>query len=411
MSTTTRLLTKITKRISFIRPEKPVGLYRIEVTSLPEELDFPEILPIELQYVLAKNPHRKERLHYFLSHGKALGIRTVERTPENVLAAINHVALLSQHYLILSWLPDLLKIGKRPIFTEEDIERAKSHKVDLGKAVDLVYAQRREFKKVVLIDEENRGTSVEELVLMRELNEDLDKISVEYIVNRLTFDNAHERTETAQAIVKTLFLVGPIAHVLEQGLRGLGKVFAASTDDLMSEAAELLALRGSGFSWSSLWRRSFILIPVFILATYLAFTSEHFVKIENYFIAGLFFGTSAVALSLTTAIQSIFMYRGCVKKLIREGKISVLNEWEVTKLALRQDFTNPARLGLFLGASAAPISAMLAFNIFTGWLHNGWFLALLGSTEGLVAGLTVLTARKINSFSYRRRLRQAINSH
>ena len=176
----------------------------------------------------------------------------------------------------------------------------------------------------------------------------------------------------------------------------------------MSEAAELLALRGSGFSWAALWRRSFILIPVFIVATYLAFTSEHFVKSENYFIAGLFFGVSAVALSLTTAIQSIFMYRGCVKKLIKEEKIPALSDWDITKLALRQDFTNPARLGLFLGASAAPLSAMISFNVFTNLLHNGWFLALLGSTEGLVAGLTVLTARKINSANYRQRLRKAI---
>ncbi|MEK7611652.1 MAG: hypothetical protein AAB486_04780 [Patescibacteria group bacterium] len=51
---------------------------------------------------------------------------------------------------------------------------------------------------------------------------------------------------------------------------------------------------------------------------------------------------------------------------------------------------------------------MLAFNYFTGWLHNGWFLALLGSTEGLVAGLTVLTARKINKSIYRRKLHSAI---
>lgn len=408
MKTPSSLLTKITRSLSFFQPEKPVGLYRIEVTSLPEELDFPEILPLELRYVLAKSPHRRERLHYFLSHGKAVGIRTVERTPENVLAAINHIALLSQHYFILSWLPDLLRSHKFPVISVEDKEKAHARGIDLEKELQVVYSQRREFKKVVLIDEENRGTSEEELKLMRELNEDLDEISIDYIINRLTFDNAHERTETAQSVVKALLFVGPIAHILEQGLHGLGKVFAASTDDLMSEAAELLALRGSGFSWGALWKRSIILVPVFIFATYLAFSSEHFVKKEQYFTAGLYFGISAVALSLTTAIQSIFMYRGCVKRLIKEGKIKTLSDWQVSKLALRQDFTNPARLGLFLGAVAAPINAMLAFNYFTDWLHNGWFLALLGSTEGLVAGLTVLTARKINNSIYRRKLRSAI---
>ncbi len=409
MKTLTGLLTRIAKKISFIHPEKPVGLYRIEVTSLPEELDFPEILPLELQYVLAKSPHCRERLRDFLAHGKAVGIRTVERTPENVLAAINHVSLLSQHFLILSWLPALLRTHQFPVITAADKEKARARGVDLDKEVAVVYSQRREFKKVVLIDEENRGTSAEELQLMRELNEDLDEISIDYIINRLTFDNAHERTETAQSVVKALLLVGPIAHILEQGLHGLGKVFAASTDDLMSEAAELLALRGSGFSWKVLWKRSLVLLPVFLAATYLAFSSERFVEVKNYFTAGLLFGVSAVALSLTTAIQSIFMYRSCVRSLIQEGKLPAMAGGGIMQLALRQDFTNPARLGLFLGAAVAPINAMLAFNLFPNWLHNGWFLALLGSTEGLVAGLTVLTARKINNFIYRRNLKRVIN--
>jgi hypothetical protein len=172
--------------------------------------------------------------------------------------------------------------------------------------------------------------------------------------------------------------------------------------------AELFALRGSGFSWWTLAKRGRILIPVFILATYLALNVEHFIEKDEYAIAGVLFGLSAVMLSLTTAIQSIFIYFGSIKKLALERKIEIKDSWKQFVLAFRQDFTNPARLGLGIGALSSPFIAMVIFIIFPDLTHNGWILALLGSTESFVAALTVLASKFINQKRFEAKLKRSI---
>ncbi len=245
---------------------------------------------------------------------------------------------------------------------------------------------------------------------MREINEDLYPHAIEVIVNRVIFDNAHTRTHVAQSIIKALIVIGPITHALEHVLSGIGKVFAATADDLVSEAAELFALRGSGFSWRQLLKRSRILIPIFILATIGAFRVEGLVQDGRMALAGVVFGLSAVALSLTTAIQSIFLYRQAYTNLVTEGKVRLEPGQSTTLLALRQDFTNPARLGLFVGALSSPIFAAIVFLFLPFLTTNGWVLALLGSTESVVAGLTVVAAHRVNRWRFQTRVRRALFS-
>src|SRR5689334_737936 len=106
----------------------PVGSYSMQAVSLAEELDWEEHLPIELRYVFKRVPEAKERLRVMLGEGgKAIGIRTVERTPERVLEAVKHISFHSQHNCILTWLPELLRDKHLPTFTPEDHARAKEH--------------------------------------------------------------------------------------------------------------------------------------------------------------------------------------------------------------------------------------------------------------------------------------------
>ena len=385
-------------------PERPpLGGYSVRVVSLPEELDHAAALPPELRFVLARVPQAKERLRAMLANGKAIGVRTVERTPERVLEAIKHISFYSQHNCILTWLPELLRDKHQPIFTPADYERAKAHGADLDADVDAILAARLSFKRLVLIDEDNLGIGTEEQRFMKELSETIYPLAVDTIVNRTVIDNANERTEIAQNIIKAMLIIGPIAHALEKFMPGLGKLFAASTDDLLGEAAEFSALRGSGFTWKELRKRFVILVPVFGLATYGAFQVEPLLEHGYVLTAGAVFGLSAVALSLTTAVQSIGMYLGSVRSLKREGKWhdhggKKSDLWA----AIIQDFTNPARLGLLLGASMAPVMGMAAAML--GLMHNGWVLALVGSTEGIVAGLTVINANRLNAWRFRRAL-------
>lgn len=387
--------------------ESPVGSYRLEVISLPEECDWEAYLPIELRFIFGKYPEYKKRIRDILSQGKAIGVRTVLRTPENILKAIHTVSVHSQQNYIITWLPALLRDKHLPVFTQKDRALAQEHGENLDEAVQVIVADRLRFKRLVLIDEENIGIKPEEQRLMTELSELLYPIAVDYSVFRVIADNARERTQVAQAIIKALLIVGPIAHFLEKFAAGIGKVFAASADDLLGESAELMALRGSGFGWRVLAKRGIILIPVFAVATYGAFQVEHLISTGHLVWGGVVFGLSAVALSLTTAIQSIFLYKKNLRHLIADQKVTLAPGRTVTKIALLQDFTNPARLGLLLGASMAPVMGII--GSLAGLMHNGWVLAAIGSTESIVAGLTVVFADRINEYRFHRSLHARIS--
>ncbi len=391
------------------KPESPIGTYRVDVISIPEECDWVQKLPIEIQYIFKKFPDYTERIRTILKNGKAIGVRTILKTPENILRAVHTVSAHSQHNYIITWLPKLLRNKHYPVVTEADQARAREAGENLSEAIETIVRDRLRFKRLVLIDEENIGILPEEQRLMTELSEIIYPLQVDYAVFRVIADNAHERTETAQSIIKALLIVGPIAHILEKFASGIGKVFAASADDLLGESAELMALRGSGFSWRELIKRSRILIPVFALATWGAFSVESLLEDGHIIWGGIVFGISAVALSLTTAVQSLFMYRKNLRRLILEQKeTNIDTSWKVTKAALLQDFTNPARLGLFLGAAMAPLMGIL--GSFLHLMHNGWVLAAIGSTESIVAGLTVIGSSRINEWRFKRRLIKLLNN-
>ena len=394
----------------FTRPPKksPIGSYRLDVISLPEECDWGKYVPKEIQYIFSNNPEYKEKIKKILSSGKAIGIRTVLRTPENILKAIHAVSVYSQSNYIVTWLPKLLREKHLPKIEPAEYELAKTHHYDLHEAVQTIVRDRLRFKRVVLIDEENIGIKPEEQMFISELSEVIYPIAIDYAVFRVIADNARERTRIAQTLIKILLIVGPIAHALEKYISGLGKLFAASADDLLGESAELMALRGSGFSWKVLVRRGRILLPVFALATWGAFSVEGLLVSGKTIWAGVVFGLSAVALSLTTAIQSIFMYRHNALRLMQNGKIPETSSRHIFKLAIIQDFTNPARLGLLIGSSLSPVMGII--GALSGLMHNGWILAAIGSTESIVAGLTVIFADYINEWRFRKKLNTAIRS-
>ncbi|GEM_PF-637604 len=378
----------------------PVGSYNLRVISLEKELETIALLPKELRYALQKDPSLKTRIAKVFKSGKAIGIRTVEKTPERVLSAINNIAVLSQHRTIITWLPQLLLSQTRPSLLPHDHELAAKNGVDLDEEIAVILAHRLDFKKFVLLDEGNLGAAKADRTLIDELNKAISPIIIRHVTSRMVFDNADTRTATGQAIIKALLLIGPITHILELYTRGFGKLFAASTDDVLAEAAELFALRGSGFTWKQLILRSRILIPVFALASYGAFQVDHLIDRGDISWAGFLFGVTSVALSLTTALQSIRMYKVCVDDLVKEKKLALNGQLRYWIVAVKQDFTNPARLGLFIGGVLSPVISMTVFVWFPQFVHNGWVLALLGTAETITAGTVVLLARRLNSLKF-----------
>ncbi len=389
----------------------PIGLYNLHVISLQEELESPHLLPKEFHYALQKDPSLKNRIAKVFKSGKAIGIRTVEKTPERVLSAINNIAVLSQHRTIITWLPRLLLTQARPLLLPSDHELAAKTSVDLDEEIAVILSHRLDFKKFVLVDEGNLGITKTDKRLVDELNEAISPIIIRHVTSRMIFDNADTRTATGQAIIKALLFIGPITHVLELYTRGFGKLVAASTDDVLAETAELFALRGSGFTWKQLIIRSRILIPVFALAAYGAFQVDPLIDKGDLAWAGIVFGVTSVALSLTTALQSIRMYKECVDDLVKEGKLSLNSQLRHWVVAVTQDFTNPARLGLLIGVIISPIISMAVFVWFPQVVHNGWVLAMLGTAETVTAGVVVILARRLNALKFQLDLSRLLRSH
>ncbi len=375
------------------------------MVSLPEECDFEENLPLELVYIFRHYPEYKERVKRILNEGKAIGVRTLLQTPENILKAIHTISVHSQLNYIITWLPSLLRDKHLPIINENDRARAESYGEKIDFAIETILTDRLRFKHLVLIDEENKGIKPEEQQFMNELSEIIYPLQIDYAIHRVVSDDANERTKIAQTIIKVLLVIGPVAHILEKFAAGIGKIFAASADDVLGEAAELTALRGSGFSWRELSRRSIVLVPIFGLATYGAFSVNYFLETGQIVTGGVIFGLSAVALSLTTAAQSFFMYYRNIQKLLEQNKLKMeIKELGLVRLTLRQDFTNPARFGLLLGAAMAPLLGVT--GSFLHLMSNGWVLAIIGSSESIVAGITILTSRYINDRRFRKSLRR-----
>jgi len=393
-------LPRFIRKLLRFQTAPPVGVYNLRVISLEEELEFPDLLPKELRYALQKETSLEKRIAKIFKSGKSIGIRTVEKTPERVLNAINNIAVISQHRTIITWLPQLLLTQKRPLFLPADHEAAAKLGVDLDEEIAVILSHRLDFKKFVLVDEGNLGAVPADRKLIDELNEAISPIIIRHVTGRMTFDNADTRTATGQAIIKALLFIGPITQVLEMYTRGIGKLVAASTDDVLAETAELFALRGSGFTWKQLIVRSRLLIPVFLLATYGAFEVDHLLDLGNLALAGFLFGVTSVALSLTTALQSIRMYKECVDNLVNEKKLSLQKQRSRWVLAVKQDFTNPARLGLFIGGIVSPLASMIVFTWFPQFVHNGWVLAMLGTAETMTAGTVVILARQLNQLKF-----------
>jgi hypothetical protein len=385
-----------------------IDRYHVSVITSPQELEIGELLPIELRYILASRPSRHEVFRTLLEQGFGIGVRTVDKTPERVLVAVDRISRTAQYNTLVPWLHDLLRDEAAPTFAHDDVLTAQRNGFDLHDEAKLILSQRFEFKKIILVPLHNQQIGDREQKLIQEVNEDLYPHAIDVVVNRITFDNVHTRTEIAQTIMKALVIIGPIAHLLEGILSGVGKLFAATADDLLYESAELFALRGSGFTWRQLGRRSYFLVPVFLLATYGALNVEPLLRAGRNAEAGIVFGLSAVALTFAAVIQSIALFRKSFERLVQEGKLRLRAGESLLLHAIRQDFMNPARLGLLLGAIVSPLAGGVVFFFAPGLAKNGWVLALLAATESVVAGLTIMSLIHINRWVFRARVRRAI---
>lgn len=204
---------------------------------------------------------------------------------------------------------------------ELDTEIRETTETDFRQDVERVRVAAKGFKTVMVFEAEKLSPS--ERAALDRVNARLQDINGDFAVRQMTFDVADEQTHEAQETIKKLMYIGPLAHGLE--LMNLGvaaKLFTASADDLMGEWAEVKALLGAGFTWRELLPRIKLLVPVFGGASAGSRAVDPLIEEGHELAAGGVFGAASVALSLTTVIQSMKIYKANYERLVAEGKIT-----------------------------------------------------------------------------------------
>ncbi len=309
--------------------------------------------PVELAWLASAFPDDAAFLQRLHARGAAPRLVACTASPPAVLESVRHIAKESQHAFVSTWLPDLVREGVQPVVSPSDrkavreryesraaaaraIERKAAFRGRLiGKRFGEEAVRTADFDASVRriagfaplylsLEADGAALSPEDRARLRDINRRFDEgIGDEYAKRKLLFDDADGVSEGAQTIVKAMAVVGPVAHVMEDTfhLPGIAKFLAASSDDLMSEWAEISALRGAGISWEEIRGRFKTLAPAagaaFALAGAVGPVREHVGERA----AGAVFSTAAVFLSAVTSVLSVKLFAEQYGDLAREGKL------------------------------------------------------------------------------------------
>jgi hypothetical protein len=92
--------------------------------------------------------------------------------------------------------------------------------------------------------------------------------------------------------------------------------------------------------------------------------------------------------------------------LEREGKLPAGPRPPFSILAFREMVRNPMRAGLATGVIASPFIAGLLFAAARPFADNGWFFALIASSEVFIAFAYAQVIRALDRFLFIRKARQ-----
>jgi hypothetical protein len=345
----------------------------------------PKRVPFELQYAFDHLPESEEKVRALFERGYGLGIRTIRRAPERVLEAAERIRS-SQAGVTEPWLSRLIFREEIPVFTEDELYEQNERGVNLFTEAHAVLGERFEMKRFVLVDLESHGIDEADREFLSCLNLALQPLSASYLRHRMLADRKKTaRIRPARSFAAALALIGPVAHVLEGWVRGMGRLFAALADDVTRETADLMALKSSGYTGRQLWRQGRIFLPVFIIAAWLAFSSSSFAARGSFFTAGFLFGLAAVSFPFVEFVRSFAVTHNAYAMLEREGKLPAGPRPPFSILAFREMVRNPMRAGLATGVIASPFIAGLLFAAARPFAHNGWFLALVAMLDIAIA--------------------------
>jgi len=273
----------------------------------------------------------------------------------------------------------------------------------LYEEAQIIAEEREAFRKIVLIDLHDRRIADDHQAVVRQANAALAPFAVAAMVHRTVLDRSRTEHKTGETLAKVLLFIGPVTHFLERWVPGLGIVFAAVADDVLSEAADAIALRQSGLTKRQLRHRAWILLPPLVLAVLLAWQALPLLQAGKIVEAGVVFALAALMRPLMQVGQSIAMYRAAYAVLIRDRKVMLQPGQSSWSLAIRQAFLDTAHLGAVIGIALMPAAAAAAFVLAGPFITNGWILALVASIDILIASIAAAIIRPLERWWFHRR--------
>lgn len=321
-----------------------------------QEVSFDQKDPIEFSWLKTVHPEDYSFLKGLKDSGSTVRLVTCRKSPDSVLDAVRHIATDSQRKYVSTWLRGLVCDGVQPVVTKKDIENIERHYdrriagvQDIGgddavfrkKVITKMFAdelpQKKDFKQsmdlisgfvpmymYIEVSGPNCTTDEIQALRIREINKKFSHgVGNEYALRKIIFDDADNVSEKAQTIMYAMAVIGPAAHVLEHTLElpWLAKFAAASTDDVMSEWAEISALLSAGVKWSEIRSRFKVLAPALVVASVLAASVDPARETLGDRAAGAIYSTAAVFLSAVTCVLSAKLFADEYGALAREGKL------------------------------------------------------------------------------------------
>lgn len=367
--------------------------YDIQVLSPGAGLFRPEEAPIEIRYVLGKQPEWLMSLEHLFERGYGIGIRTIARTPEHVLSATKTISDASVRGTIEPWLTRLIRKEEIPVFGEMELHSHYEQGMNLFDEAHIVLSSRHTMKHFILVDLDERGIEDRDWQFVADMNRELHPLSEEYLIRSIHRDLKSNAPNMRRLLASIVFLNGPIAQLLEWWVRGVGVLYAAVADDVMRESIELHSLRGSGFTWRQLWKRSRITIPLLVFAVWLSLKVPGYLDLGEAFRAGLIFGIASVLIPFSNILERLLILRNDFHELSREGKIAKEEDGSPSKHVWNELSIRSDDRGIALGILLTPFAAALLFSWFPTLTGNGWFLGAVATLEYVIAWLCVIVIR------------------
>ena len=395
----------------FIREPRSVpsrDRFEITVASPAGEKYDRATLPFEIRFAIAQSPGADERMRSLFERGIGIGVRTTPRVREAVLSAVDRISKISQLKTIEPWCSQLIFHEEIPLFTDDDIAEAHARGCNLYTEAHVILSERFAMIRIVPVDLEAHGIEEADLSFIQELNRAVEPLSAAYLHHRIQLDRRADLPGLIRFLIPTLLVIAPIVQLFELWVQGIGRMFAALSDDVIRKSSELVLLHDSGFTTRQLVRHAVVYVPVLMLGIVAALAAGPLIVAGSFVFAGFLFGIASISFPIIRALQDYSDARSAYLALHHAGKTASVAGISATMMASRDLLWRPDALGRVLGLCLTPILGAFAFFLFPSAVSNGWFLTLIATFDVCFAIAFLAIARACSRATFLARVRPLV---